>query len=99
MELCGATEELGSGVHCHGDQRQGKFCTKTTESIADHVGREHNEDIRKSVIDGAELKLIEPTDPTEEETTHEIKKCKKDLARHYEKLDKCNECKAKVFLI
>ena len=96
-ELCGATEELGSNVHCHGDQRQGKFHNKTAECIADCVGREHNEDMRKSVNDGAESELKEPTDPEGKETTHKIKKCEKDLARHCEKIDKHNECKAKVF--
>ena len=98
-ELRGATEELGSNVCCYGNQRQGEFHTKTTESIADCVGRECNEDMRKLVIDGAELTLIEPTDPEGEETTHKIKKHEKCLARHHEKLDKCNECKAKVFLV
>ena len=96
-ELCGAMEELSSNVHCYGNQRQGEFHAKTAESIADYVGRECNEDMRKLVINGAELNLIEPTDPEGEETTHKIKKHEKDLARHYEKMDECNECKAKVF--
>ena len=55
--------------------------------------------MRKLVIDGVELTIIKPTDPEGEETTHKIKKCEKDLARHYEKLDKYNEYEAKVFLV
>ena len=98
-ELRGAIEELGSNVHCYGNQRQGEFCTKTTESIADYVGREHNEDMRKLVKDGKEITLIEPTDPEGKETTYKVKKFEKDLARYYEKMDKYNEYKAKVFLV
>ena len=49
--------------------------------------------------DSAKLELKEPTDPEGKETTHKIKKHEKDLAQHYKKIDKRNECKAKVFLV
>ena len=88
MELRGAMEELGNNVHCYGNKRQAKFHTKMTKCIADHVRRECNKDMRKSVNDGMELNLVEPTEPEGKETTCEMKKCEKDLAQHHEKLDK-----------
>ena len=93
VELRGATQEPGNNVHCCINERQAEFHTKTTECIADCVGRECNEDMRKSVNDGKVLNLMEPREPEGKETTHKIKKCEKDLARHCEKMDECNEHK------
>ena len=75
VELWGATVELGNEVCCCGNKRQAKFHTKMTKCIADCAGRESNEDVKKSVNDGTELNLMEPTEPA-----HKTKKHKKDLA-------------------
>ena len=99
VELRGAIEELGSNVYCYGNKRQAEFYNKTTEGIADYVGQTYNKDMRKLVNDGVELSLIEPTEPEGTANTYKIKKYEKDLSRYYEKLDKYNEYKAKVFLV
>ena len=51
-----------------------------TEGIGDHVGRECDKDMRKSVNDGTELVLTELSEPPGDATTHKFKKHMKDLA-------------------
>ena len=80
VELQGATEEMGNNMCCHGNERQAKFNNKTTKAIADYVGRECNEDMRKSVSDSVKFVLMEPPEPLGEVPTHKTKKHKKDLA-------------------
>ena len=54
---------------------------KTTKNIADcDVGRECNEDTRKSVNDGIEVNLTDPPEPQGDVTTHKTKKHKRCLA-------------------
>ena len=74
--LEGAIEELGTNVCCHGQQSQAKHFVKTTKAIGDCVGRVHNKDMKNSVVDGAEMSLIKPTEPTGEVTQHWTEKCK-----------------------
>ena len=81
------SEELGNDVHCQSNGGQVKICAKTTKGIADCMGCECNEDMRKSVNDRVEVIFKELDEPKRDMTTHKMKKCEKDLAKCHKKLD------------
>ena len=59
-----AIAELRTSVYCYGCRNQAEFYTKTTEAIGDYVGRVYNKDMKNLVINGKELSLTEPTEPS-----------------------------------
>ena len=95
----GAIEELGRNVYCYGRRHQAEFFTKTTEAIGDYVGREYSKHMRNLVVDGTELSLSMPSEPTGTANEYKIEKYKEDVKRYYSKSDKYNEHKAKVFIV
>ena len=61
--LRGDIEESGHHVHVCATEDQGDHCVKTTEAIADCVGREHNKAMRSPVKDEIEAPPQEPEEP------------------------------------
>lgn len=102
--LRGDIEELGNHVYLYGTRDQGDQCVKTTEAIADYVGREYNKSMRVLVKDRVESPPKEPDEPEptkkgEVVSPYQMEKYKKELGRYYDKTDKYEEYKAKVFVI
>ena len=99
----GDIEELGNHVYAYGTRDQGNEYIKTTEAIAEYVGREYSKEMRILVKDLDESIPEEPKEPkvTKEAATSPfaLKKYDTELRRYYNKLDKYEEHKAKVFII
>ena len=73
---------------------------KTTEAIAEYVGREYNKAMRILVKHQKENIPVEPTEPTGTDVPQvTMKKYEKELSRYHEKLNQYEEYKAKVFVI
>ena len=98
--LKGDIEELGGNVCMHGRRGQGDWCIKTTEAIAECVGRECSKEMRLLVKDKKETKFVEPRVPTDKDPDKfAVERHKQQLNRHCNKTQKCEEHKAKVFMI
>ena len=91
--------ELGHHVYVYGSKNQGDTYLKTTEAIAEYVGREYNKFMRTLVKMSIETVPTEPDEPTGTVTQYAMEKYKKQLSRYYDQLDKYEEYKAKVFVI
>ena len=102
--LRGDIEELGHHVCVYGSRDQGDQYVRTTEVIADYVGREYNKAMRVLVKEKVESLPEEPEEPAppaknEKISPYQMEKYKKELSRYYDKTDKYEEYKAKVFVI
>ena len=98
--LTGDIAELGNNVYVYGSGDPGGAYIRTTDAIAEYVGREYNKAMRNLVKHQIESVPKEPDEPKEKDVSMvRMKKYDKDLSRYYTKLDEFEECKAKVFLI
>ena len=99
----GNVSELGTNVYMHGIKNQSELYIKTTEAIAEYVGKKYDKNMKVLVKSMTENIPEEPKEPktkkNEEVTPFQMKKYEKELSRYYDKLDKYNEYKSKVFII
>ena len=95
----GDVSELGNNVYLYGTKNQGNVYLKTTEAIAEYVGREYNKAMRILVKNLKESTPVEPKQPSGKISDVEMKKYEKELSRYYTKYDEYVEYKAKVFVI
>ena len=65
--LQGNIAELGNNVYQYGTRDQGDRFTRTTEAIADYVGREYSKEMRLLVKNQKENEPKEPVMPDKEE--------------------------------
>jgi hypothetical protein len=99
--LQGNIAELGNDVYQYGTGDQGGRFTRTTEAIADYVGREYGKEMRLLVKNQKENEPKEAVMPDEEEAKlpFVMKKYKTDLKQYYFKKERYEEHKAKIFTI
>jgi hypothetical protein len=92
--LQGNIAELGNNVYQYGTRDQGDRFTRTTEAIADYVGREYSKEMRLLVKNKKGNERKEPVIPDKEEATY-----KTELKQYYFKKERYEEHKAKIFVI
>jgi hypothetical protein len=99
--LQGNIAELGNNVHQYGTRDQGDRFTRTTEAIADYVGREYSKEMRLLVKNQKENEPKEPVMSDKEEATSPfvIKKYETELEQYYVKKERYKEHKVKIFVI
>jgi hypothetical protein len=99
--LQGNIAELGNNVYQYGTRDQGDRFTRTTEAIADYVGREYSKEMRILVKNQMENEPKEPATPDKDEAKSPfvMKKYETELKQYYFKKDKYEEHKAKIFVI
>ena len=99
--LQGNIAELGNNVYQYGTRDQGDRFTRTTEAIADYVGREYSKEMRLLVKNQKENEPKEPVMPDKEEATSPfvMKKYETELKQYYFKKERYEEHKAKIFVI
>ena len=98
----GDVAELKNNVYIYGSAMAGDaYLIKTTDATAEYVGREHSKEMRQLVKNKVEGGPTEPKMPKGKEADDKaiMKKCDRELSRHFDKLDKCNDDKSKVFVI
>ena len=95
----GDVSDLGHNVYLYGTKNQGNVYLKTTEAIAEYVGREYNKAMRVLVKNLKESTPVEPKQPSGKVSDVEMKKYEKELSRYYTKYNEYVEYKAKVFVI
>ena len=94
---------LKGHVYVFGKKNQADMYIRTTEALADYVGREYGKAMRL-LVKGTEAAPEEPTHPRkvsvkDEDIPFELEKYKTQLIRHMKKMDEYEENKAKVFVI
>jgi hypothetical protein len=97
----GKVAELEGHVYVLGEKHQADKYIKTTEAIAEYVGREYSKDM-KLLVKGTENAPEEPPEPAKskkEENPYEVEKYKMNYTRYMKRNDLYQENKAKVFLI
>jgi hypothetical protein len=84
ISLQGNIAELGNNVYQHGAQDQGDRFTRTTEAIANYVGREYSKEMRLLVKNQKENKPKELVMPDKEEAKSPfmMKKYETDLKQY-----------------
>jgi hypothetical protein len=99
--LQGNLAGLGNNVYQYGTRDQGDRLTRTTEAIADYVGREYSKEMRLLVKNQEENEPKEPVMPDKEEAklTFVMKKYETELKQYYFKKERYEEHKAKIFVI
>jgi hypothetical protein len=100
--LRGNIAELGNNVYQqYGTRDQGDRFSRTTEAIADYVGREHSKEMRLLVKNQKENKPKEPVMPDKEEAKlpFVMKKNETELKQYFFKKERYKEHKAKIFVI
>ena len=99
--LQGNIAELGNNVYQYGTRDQGDRFTRTTEAIADYVGREYSKEMRLLVKNQKENEPKEPVMPDKEEAKSPfvMKKYETELKQYYFKKERYEEHKAKIFVI
>ncbi len=96
----GDIAELGTNVYMYGAKNAGNLYLKTTEAIADYVGREYGKAMRVLVKEGKESAPTEPNEPTEKDpSTVRLRKYESELKKYCHKKDEYDENEARVFLI
>jgi hypothetical protein len=97
--LQGNIAELGNNVYQYETRDQGDRFTRTTEAIADYVGREYSEEMRLLVKNQKENEPKEPVMPDTEEATSPfvMKKYKNRVETILLKKERYEEHKAKIF--
>jgi hypothetical protein len=83
--LQGNIAELGNNVYQYGTRDQGDRFTRTTEVMADYVGREYSKERRLLVMSQKENKPEEPVMPDKEEAKSPfvMKKYETELKQYY----------------
>ena len=99
----GKVAELGDNVYVFGTKNQADKYVKTTEAIAEYVGREYNKAMRL-LVKGTETEPEEPRMPRKavekkDENPFVMEKYKTDYGRYLKQKDLYQENKAKVFVI
>jgi hypothetical protein len=99
--LQGNIAELSNNVYQYGTRDQGDSFTRTTEAIADCVGREYRKEMRLLVKNQEENEPKELMIPDIEETKlpFVMKKYETELKQYYFKKERYKEHKAKIFVI
>jgi hypothetical protein len=99
--LQGNIAELGNNVYQYGTQDQGDRFTRTTEAIADYVGREYSKEMRLLVKNQKEKEPKEPVipDKAEAKSPFVMKMYETELKQYYFKKERYEEHKAKIFVI
>jgi hypothetical protein len=100
--LQGNIAELGNNVYQYGTRDQGDRFTRTTEAIADYVGREYRKEMRLLVKNQKENEPKEPVMPDKKEEANSpfvMKKYETELKQYYFKKERYEEHKAKIFVI
>jgi hypothetical protein len=99
--LQGNLAELGDNVYQYGTPDQGDRFTRTTEAIADYVGREYSKEMGLFVKSQEENEPKEPamTDKEEAKSPFVMKKYETELKQYYFKIEIYEEHKAKIFVI
>jgi hypothetical protein len=99
--LQGNIAELGNNVYQYGTRDQGDRFTRTTEAIADYVGREYSKEMRLLVKNQKENEPKEQVMPVKEEADlpFVMKKYETELKQYYFKKERYEEHKAKIFVI
>ena len=97
----GNLAELGNNVYQYGTRDQGDRFTRTTEAIANYVGREYSKEMRLLVKNQQENEPKEPVipDKVEAKSPFMMKKYETKLKQYYFKKERCEEHKAKIFVI
>jgi transcriptional regulator with AAA-type ATPase domain len=99
--LQGNIAELGNNVYQYGTRDQGDRFTRTTEEIANYVGREYSKEMRLLVKNQKESEPKEPEMPDKKEEANSpfvMKKYETELKQYYFKKERYEE-KAKIFVI
>jgi hypothetical protein len=88
--LQGIIAELGNNVYQYVTQDQGDRFTRTTEAIADYVGREHSKEMRLLVKNQKENEPKEPVmpDKEEEKSPFVMMKHERELKQYYFKKER-----------
>jgi Zinc knuckle len=102
--VLGKIEELGESVYKFNTRDQADSYIRTTEAIADYVGREYGYNMRVLVKNGTEKVFTEPKSPEKrakgpEPTATELSAFNAAINRYHKKLDKYQDDKAKVFIV
>jgi hypothetical protein len=99
--LQGNLAELGNNVYQNGTRDQGDRFTKTTEAIANYVGREYRKEMIFLVKNQEENERKEPVMPDKEEAKLPfiMKKYETELKQYYFKKERYEAHKAKIFMI
>jgi hypothetical protein len=99
--LQGNIAELGNNVYQYETQDKGDRFTRTTEVIANYVGRKYGKEMRLLVKNQKENEPKEPVMPDKEEATLSfvMKKYETELKQYYFKKERYEEYKAKIFVI
>jgi hypothetical protein len=97
--LQGNLAELANNVYQYGTRDQGDRFTRTTEAIADYVGRDYSKEMRLLVKNQEENEPKEPVMPDKEEAKLPFvtKKYETELKQYYFKKERYEEHKAKIF--
>ena len=99
-ELKGSIDELGSHVCTCGGDGQQMTCVEMTEAIGDCVGGVCGKPMMVLVKNGTKAVFEEPTAPSGETISQvKVKKCKIELKKHCDKVEKCDNDEVKVFVI
>jgi hypothetical protein len=88
--LQGIIAKLGNNVYQYGTQDQGDRLTRTTEAIANYVGREHSKEMQLLVKNQKENEPKEPVMPDKEEAKSPfvMKKYERELKQYYFKKER-----------
>jgi hypothetical protein len=99
--LQGDIAELGNNIYQYGTQDQGDRFARTTEVIADNVGKEHSKEMRLLVKNQKENEPKEPVMPDKEEAKlpFMMKKYETELKQYYFNKERYEEHKTKIFVI
>ena len=65
MNITGDIKELGNKVYTYGNRNQGDWYIKTTEAVAEYVGRVYNKEMRMLVKEKKESEPEEPEKPSD----------------------------------
>jgi len=102
LKVTGDTAALKDNVYPFGAKNQADMYIKTTEAIANYVGKEYGKAMRL-LVKGIDVKPEEPVAPrkaaVDDDLTFARDKYKMEMNRYLKKLDEYNENKAKVFVI
>jgi hypothetical protein len=99
--LQGNLAEFGNSVYQYGTRDQSDRFTRTTEAIANYVGREYSKEMRLLVKNQEENEPKEPVMPDKEEAKSPFvtKKYETGLKQYYFKKEMYDGHKAKIFVI
>ena len=96
----GDIEDLGNHVYLCGRQDHGEMFLKTTDAIAEYVGKMYSREMRWLVKYRKETEFSEPERPDgTRPSIGELEKYRAELKRYYDRSDSYGKEKAKVFVV